>query len=436
MKSITNSDLLDMLTKDYIGRNQQLSTLVRFINSFNEPTTIAIDGSWGSGKTVFVKQLELLNTEEQFNNKQPPSIDEVALEDFRNNYSVYYFNAWENDFLDDPLQALLYNLINDMSVEGLQEKSLKNAVHAIDIPALVKNISKNGIDIDKLTSQEKMITEIKTVIDRKQHAHKIIEEYQAKTEKKLLFIIDELDRCKPSFAVNLLEVIKHYFNKEDIVFVIATDNTQLAHTVSKYYGVNFNGATYLNKFFDYNMQLSRVDRERYILNYLNVPADMNATRRTPSQIADYLNMPMREIESYFKALELVSEYMTSDSSWDDNAATRLGQWVFVPLALALKISRPHLYQSFISGAHKDIFTSFVPSSRATISLARYYAQTSEDRRNYNEQIATQTVMNAYDYLFSARDREMKEFRKEFWEVINLISSYSAIKADTEAHSNV
>ena len=433
MKSITNSDLLDMLTKDYIGRNQQLSTLISFINSFNEPTTIAIDGSWGSGKTVFVKQLELLNTEEQFNNTRPPSIDEVALEDFRNNYSVYYFNAWENDFLDDPLQALLYNLINDMSTEGLQEKSLKNAVHVIDIPALVKNISKNGIDIDKLTSQEKMITEIKTVIDRKQHVHELIEKYLAKSEKKLLFIIDELDRCKPSFAVNLLEVIKHYFNKEDIVFVIATDNTQLAHTVSKYYGVNFNGATYLNKFFDYNMQLSRVDKAMYIQKYLRKPANNSVTGWVPADIVEYLNMPMREIESYFNALELVSGYMARDSFWDDGASIRLTQWVFIPLALALRINQPHLYSSFINGDGEETLTKFVPTSRAVINLARHFPL-DLNKQNYSEH--AQIVIKAYKDLFITSDRTKEEYRKEFWEVTNLIGGYSTIKENAEVHSNV
>ena len=61
----------------------------------------------------------------------------------------------------------------------------------------------------------------------------------------MLFFIDELDRCKPSFAVHLLEQLKHYISDERITFVFSVNLEQLQHTIKHYYGINFDSGRYL-----------------------------------------------------------------------------------------------------------------------------------------------------------------------------------------------
>jgi hypothetical protein len=427
MKSINDQALKDMLQKDYIARNSQLSVLMGFINSLEGSTVVAIDSPWGTGKTIFVKQLEILNQDAEY--EAPSLIDDAVLQRFRERNDVYYFNAWESDFIDDPLQALIYGIITDLSADRAQERAFKKAISAVDLPALVKNISKDGIDLSKLTSQDAAISEIKAVIDRKKHVHNLLEKYLTESDKKLVFIIDELDRCKPSFAVNLLEVVKHYFGDRDIIFIIATDNSQLVHTICRYYGVNFNGASYLNKFFDFNIRLTQPDKEKYIAGYLGMRNDSTWKRIIPADITNVLDMSMREIESYFKSLELVSGYTSREHVWNDNATTRFCQWIFVPLALALKISHPKEFEAFVSGKDDTVLRKLSMESRNVLHLAERYA---ENRQDFDNSSAAELVASSYASLFkSTGDHDMDEVRKTFQEITNLISSHTTIRETDE-----
>ncbi|MDF2984869.1 MAG: hypothetical protein K0R50_379, partial [Eubacterium sp.] len=86
---------------------------------------------------------------------------------------------------------------------------------------------------------------------------------------KLIIFIDELDRCRPTFAVETLEVIKHYFNIENIVFVMAIDLVQLSHSISTLYGNDMDSSGYLRRFFDFNINIPSADIREYTLNLLS-----------------------------------------------------------------------------------------------------------------------------------------------------------------------
>lgn len=66
--------------------------------------------------------------------------------------------------------------------------------------------------------------------------------------QKLIIFIDELDHCRPSFAIEMLERIKHYFDDERVIFVVSLNKEQLIHTITSYYGSGFDATRYLNKF--------------------------------------------------------------------------------------------------------------------------------------------------------------------------------------------
>ncbi|MBK7493258.1 MAG: hypothetical protein IPI17_15895 [Nitrosomonas sp.] len=71
---------------------------------------------------------------------------------------------------------------------------------------------------------------------------------QGHLKKPLFIFIDELDRCRPLYAIELLERIKHLFVYQGIVFVIATDTEQLKHSINAIYGSGFDSTTYLRRF--------------------------------------------------------------------------------------------------------------------------------------------------------------------------------------------
>ena len=80
----------------------------------------------------------------------------------------------------------------------------------------------------------------------------------------LVIVIDELDRCRPSYAVDLLEVAKHLFSVDHIVFVLAVNRSELAHSVCALYGNSFDGPDYLKRFFDLDFRLPNPSRREFI----------------------------------------------------------------------------------------------------------------------------------------------------------------------------
>lgn len=256
MKSINEESISAFLANNYINRNAQLEIFIRFINSFESGQTLAIDGAWGSGKTVFVKQLDTLCESDELP-KNIPGISQDDIQELKDTYTSIYYNAWENDYFDDALQSILYNLVAkiDKTSGGLTENSQKMALSKFDIAGLIKNVSHNAIDLKGKTSNEALTADIRKFVDRKDKIKESLQALIEVTDKKILFIIDELDRRSPSFAVKILEVIKHYFEIDGITFVVAVNTEQLVHTIKKFYGNDFNGYNYLNKFFDFPFSL-------------------------------------------------------------------------------------------------------------------------------------------------------------------------------------
>ncbi len=70
---------------------------------------------------------------------------------------------------------------------------------------------------------------------------------------RLVIFIDELDRCKPTYAIKLLEQIKHYMMDDRITFVFSVNLEQLQHTIKCYYGADFDASRYLDRFFDFRI---------------------------------------------------------------------------------------------------------------------------------------------------------------------------------------
>lgn len=429
MKELEDKHILEHLRNNTILRNNQLSMLVKLLNSLKENTVLAIDGAWGSGKTVFVKQLLMLS-DSAIQDYGHNTLDENAINLLREKQKAFYFNAWEYDYLGDALSAMLLKLIADDD-ESLNAASIKKAVSMINISAGLKNLTHDFIDIDNKTRKTDLVKAVKDQVNRHDAVNEFIDKLKGDSER-LIFVIDELDRCRPSFAVELLEVVKHYFMRNDVTFIITTNINQLSHTIKKYYGSDFDGYAYLNKFFDFMFGLRKVNIEEYARSVLNWADDSMIVNRVARDAIEYYGLEMREINSYYSSLQLVNRFLTRNNNWSGGQYPV--QLVFVLLALALKIKDDSLYEQFTSGKGEGILRDFAVSSYSALRYAKRLVNENHSSLSQKriEEAAVDALIAEYKKLFTPEGRRRSsENLQDFHEAIALIGSYTTISAESD-----
>ncbi|MEJ8629403.1 P-loop NTPase fold protein [Sphingomonas sp. I4] len=140
----------------------------------------------------------------------------------------------------------------------------------------------------------------------------------------MFVFIDELDRCRPTYAIKFLEDVKHLFNIEGIVFVVATDSEQLAHSVKAIYGAEFEARKYLRRFFDRVFVFPDAKRTA-LVSHLLQQAGIEAPKtffhfagNEPTAIitgwADHTRLSNRDLVQCF---EIITTFVTS---WEHNVA--------------------------------------------------------------------------------------------------------------------
>ena len=174
---------------------------------------------------------------------------------------------------------------------------------------------------------------------------------------RLVVIIDELDRCKPNYAVQLLEKIKHYFDNERITFVFAVNLQELQHTISNYYGNAFDSCRYLDRFFDLRISLPPANMYRYYQS-INFQSDYYIVDVVCKKIIELFHFSLREISRYLKAIRIAEYELThSDERFNfsdpEGLATQFCTSYMVPLLIALEISDVTSYNQLISGHNPE-----------------------------------------------------------------------------------
>lgn len=251
----------DPFNPDDFKRKEHANVLTQLINLHEGGLVIGLNGSWGIGKTTFLEkwQMKLGNEEHQ----------------------VAYFNAWSDDYSTDPLPALLAtfkDLSKEEGKEAIWDEVLKagsaftkNALPTIlgfflqkhtgisNLSDVVKALGEGGVEY--LTAEVSEFGKRKELLER---LKKKLTAYlgQSASGKKAVVIIDELDRCRPHYAVSVLELVKHLFAIENVVFVLAIDKEQLKHAICGVYGSpNLDANAYLQRFFNVEYLLPAPDAQ-------------------------------------------------------------------------------------------------------------------------------------------------------------------------------
>ena len=363
MKSLelkpTYENLLNALIEDTIGRNRDVCMFANIINSISDSCSISLDGSWGSGKTFFVKQTKmLLDSHNQFikfiNEDDREAIKTVCKQkekiDYEPQVSVYY-DAWENDNDSEPILSLVYSIVN--SVEN--DFVFSNGTTFLQKAAAILEFftDKNWQTIIDSFKGNLPFEEIKRQKDIQDEIKEFLDALLIEKGHRLVIFIDELDRCKPSYAVKLLERIKHYFDNDRITFVFSINTLELQHTIKTHYGEDFDACRYLDRFFDIRVTLPKLDTSKF---YDSI--DFNNSRYTFDTMCDKVikkyNFSIREMAKFIRLTKMAAYEPTHEHSdfrfaFPEGQAKLFCLMYIVPIMMGLSIYNRSMYEQFISG---------------------------------------------------------------------------------------
>lgn len=334
---------------DVLGRKDIASRLTKLIQNQKEPFVISIDGGWGTGKTFLLKRWQA-------------SLKDQGVE-------AIYFNAWEDDFCDDPLLAILGQMSEHFKGNSDLER-LAKSVAGVAIPLLKRNVisvleKHTGLVLEPNNegqSERDLLAEYldhRATKDRlKKDLGKLASAVLVETGHPLVFIVDELDRCRPTFAIELLERVKHVFDVPNLVFVFGVNRDELCSALQSVYG-RIDATVYLRRFFDMDFLLPDADSAsfcrmlmaRYELGEYfkrldkesNFVTHANDFQLLSGRLPNYwgcLGLSLRDMDYCVRMIALAGK----------NLGPQRGMFPWLlGFLVALKLESPTLYRRFIQG---------------------------------------------------------------------------------------
>lgn len=348
-EDILEINLDDIWQGDLFAREKVANDFTKIIKSIKQPFVVSVNSKYGTGKTFFLKRWK---------------------EELKKEEKVVFFNAWDCDFIEKPLLPFLYNFIEQLKQQGLVEysfeKDWENCGEVLIKTGknLIKAISKDIVDLDELkecrTADSLKVTgdslkqyhELKaTITNFKNNLSMLINEKMK--DKNIYIFVDELERCRPTFAIELLESIKHLFNIPGLVFIIATDREELKHAISTMYGQGMDGDGYLRRFIDLELKLPEIEistyssylsqklfkldnTDKYLRNWFYGYDQFDSSFNIFSKV--YNDMTLREIEQIYAKFNVITKLLQEK------------QILFTPilaLMLILKVKDNDLYKRIV-----------------------------------------------------------------------------------------
>lgn len=370
----------DPFKYDLLEREKIAEFLLSIVGSYQDGLVMALNAPWGHGKSTFLRMWRALLKKEGFR--------------------VISLNAWETDFSGDPLLALLGEFSDQLEV-GADGDGLRDAYSRVKragaglvrraVPALVKAATMGGLDINEL--HEDLISDVgekfaEEKIKNYEDSKKSISHFRAAlsdlayecansddgVSRPLVVIVDELDRCRPDYAIRVLECIKHLFSVDGVVFVISVDRSQLAHSVRSQYGAGMDADAYLRRFFDLELSIPepgleefcKAQFDRFGLVEVFERRQQNGSQRDRADIQALLPKVLRGLGASLRDQERAFSLIAlSLRSTPDN------YYLFPELLtvmVAIKVLDPVLYKRFVSGdaPPEEVLDRVAPRGRSSI----------------------------------------------------------------------
>ena len=352
----------DPFKHDVLDRQPVVEFVRNLIKQLDGPFVLALDSPWGTGKTTVIRMLRASLKKE--------------------GVASVYFNAWKEDYVSDPLIPMVA-AIDDLKLADSEAgkrfsermatvKSVASKVAKRGVVAAVKLATMNTLDLNEVA--ESVLSEAAgdstgDLIESFKREKASLERFREALEdavksvqsnepsKPLVFFIDELDRCRPTFAMELLERVKHLFDLKNMVFVLSIDKKQLEAITAAVYGERIDAPEYLRRFIDleytlpavHTKQYTRVLMERHGFksffdarrNYSELANDHDNFVESFTQLASVFSMPLRARERCLTRLAVVLTQTSEKQYLDPFVASFL---------IVIRTMRSDLYDGLVSGA--------------------------------------------------------------------------------------
>ncbi|OGT90992.1 MAG: hypothetical protein A2514_07750 [Gammaproteobacteria bacterium RIFOXYD12_FULL_61_37] len=417
----------DSFTKDALDRKGYGEALRNLVASSSDALVISLDGKWGEGKTTFVKMWQGLLSESNIPN--------------------LYIDAFANDYVDDAFITVASaitnyaenNIIKDHreKLAELKEKSkrvggqLLSWSARIGVKAATLGIIKDS-DIEELKDIKGDLSKTASdlvggFVEERIAAHSndvaliksfrgLLSELPSKLQneggKPLVIIIDELDRCKPTFAVEIVEKIKHLFSVENVVFLLVMNKAQLEESIKCVYGQNIDAHTYLQKFVNIEAKLPKHTGERYtndLSKYTNRLLQLHEMQTwgddrnivdCTEPLANHFNLSLRQLEKVFTNLALFYGAST------ENHLRLVPIVVFLAI---VKVVDPSLFDDLLHG--RTSYTDVI----GKLKLQNFNEESSSNRKIYwLMQWVRYGLLSEKEFAELPEEDEIKKFGQSLW----------------------
>jgi hypothetical protein len=358
---------------DKLDRKQLAEKLTGYLERLNDGAVLAIDAPWGEGKTWFGR-----NWNKDLNEKD---------------FKTIYIDSFEQDYIEDPfilITSEILNVLKEDEADNIEELKrsgvevakrllpigIKASVNLLgrfigssdlvgeikdafevsgdntsdtqgtdDVGEAVEAGEKVALDLTNKWISDKLDGFVNDKIVMSEFKNQL-QTYAESNNKPLVIFIDELDRCKPTFAVNLIERIKHFFDIPNIVFVLLLNREQLENAVQGVYGINTDASKYLDKFVNFYFRLPKQNKEDHrseyrIENFINLTMEKyNFTKSRDDGFItwlkywnEYFDLSLRDLE---KCVALYA------FAYPTNGAHLLVYFI------VLKVKQPKLFNKLIN----------------------------------------------------------------------------------------
>lgn len=319
---------------------------------------LAVDSPWGTGKTRFAMMLK-----NHLERRIPPDgkQDLHAKIDF----NAIYYDALRSDYNSDAMEPLMHSILSSdkFSYDGATsdveklEVTCKGILKAIGY-GVFRNVV-GDVATEIIRDMEGTLEEID--IDPLESYKKKLELYEnfrdnlglaiARSKKKLVIIVDELDRCKPTFAIQTIEMAKHLFDVKGLIFVFFLDISQLSSAVKCIYGNDMDATGYLCRYFDFISRLPTPDTLHFIETKLKtnqfckcMASEYEETKNYILKLSQTFQLSLRDIST------ILTNYAIMCSTVLQNY-TRFDQHRIYLFLLVMKYKNLELYNTIISDSH-------------------------------------------------------------------------------------
>ncbi|EIK45698.1 hypothetical protein O59_001337 [Cellvibrio sp. BR] len=326
--------------RDEFQREPVATKVISLLVSDAHVSPMVIDGDWGTGKTEFCHKL----------------INKFKAEHDR--YRIVYVDAFKADHADNPLMTILAEVLK-LLPEGEQRKGLiqkalpviryglKTALKVGVGHVLRKNaddIADELEDVFEETTEKIIDASVEALLKEHEKAEESLNALQKiltriAEESPIVIFIDELDRCRPDFSLEMIEVIKHTFDVVGVKFVLITNTKQLTAAINHRYGSEVESQRYLDKFLRFRFSLpntltqSRHDRTLATATHfyclVNQSSSLQNTNLARSDyrvkkfielLIDINGLSLREVETFVRYLEIY-QALTSNNGLAPNLIT-------------------------------------------------------------------------------------------------------------------